>query len=149
MDDKSKTLDRYFESYEKAFSRLDAGLAAGFYAECAIATSPVFLGCTKSTDELRAALTQAYAFYKKVGMESTRILGRSDTVLDPNHVLARVRWAAFFRKTGDAPITFEISYLVRLAGETPKFLLIVSHEDEQALMKAKGLLPDQGASEPG
>jgi len=141
MDDKSKILDRFFADYARGFSQLDPEPIAGFYSECVIAANPVFLGCTQNADELREALTRAYAFYKTIGMESARLLGRADTVLDPLHVLARVQWAAYFRKTGDEPVTFEISYLVRLANETPKIILFISHEDEQALMKAKGLLP--------
>ena len=142
MDDKSKILDRFFDGYAKAFSRLDPEPVAGLYAECAIAAGPAYLGCTKNADELRAALTRAYSFYKKIGMESVKILGRADTAINPLHVLARVHWAAFFRKMGDEPVTFEVSYLVRLVDETPKILLFISHEDEEALIKAKGLLPD-------
>ena len=55
------------------------------------------------------------------------------------HSLARVHWAAYFDKLGDEPVTFDVTYLVRVDGDGPRVVLYISHEDENDLLREKGL----------
>ncbi|HEX6292169.1 MAG TPA: hypothetical protein VFZ66_23475 [Herpetosiphonaceae bacterium] len=134
-------LARLFATYEAAFSALDVEAAIGVFAECCMAAAPHFVGCTTSEDELRAAVTQIYEFYRRVELESVRILALSETALDDHYALVKVKWAAFFRKTGDEPIAFEVTYVVSRDAEQPKVILFIAHQDEQTIMRDKGLLP--------
>ena len=56
------------------------------------------------------------------------------------YTLVTVRWAAKFQKSGDAPIRFSVSYLLREFEAGYKVAAYVSHEDQEDAMRAHGLL---------
>ena len=140
----SQDIKHLFDEYAAGYNRLDAAAIPAFYAEWAMAAAPNFVGCTQNNEALLAAIEQAYAFYQSIGMCSAEILALDETTLDERYSLVRVQWATKFQRTGDEPITFAISYLVWRSSDGPRIILFISHEDELAVMRAKGLIPGDG-----
>jgi hypothetical protein len=138
----SDDVARLFAGYERAFDALDVEAIVGLYGDCCIAAAPHFVACTKGAEELRAAVTQAFATYRQIGMVSARLVSLAETALDDYYSLAKVRWGARFQKTGDELITFEDTYLVHRDGPALKIILFISHADEQAVMREKGLIAE-------
>jgi len=54
--------------------------------------------------------------------------------------MVKIHWGVTFKKTGDKPIEFDISYIVHKAPNAPEIILAISHEDEEKAMKDLGLL---------
>jgi hypothetical protein len=133
-------LQTFFADYERAFGTLDSEAIVDMYSDSALAASPGFVGCTKDKNELRQGITNAYQMYKRVGLGSVKILNLSEQALGQHFSMVTVRWSTTFQKTGKEPITFDVSYLVQ-NGEKPKIICFVSHEDEQEMMKSRGLIP--------
>ncbi len=130
-----------FTTYAHAFSTLDAEAVLDVFADCCIAAAPQFVGCTKSQEELRSAVTQLYEFYANIGLEAAKLVTLTETPLDDHYSLVKVEWATYFRQLGNEPLTFEVTYIIQTSAETPKIILFISHGDEQAVMRENGLLP--------
>lgn len=85
-------------------------------------------------------LAQVRAFNRQHGMRGLSPAAVRETILSRLHVLAQVRWSARFEKTGPRAIEFEIAYLMERAGESWRVLGYVSARDQEADMRALGLL---------
>lgn len=62
------------------------------------------------------------------------------TSIDDHHALVTFTWSTTFEKTGEEQIRFDISCLLRLTEMGPLILAYVTHEGEQEVMEAKGLI---------
>jgi hypothetical protein len=137
MDD-PKINELFFE-YEKAFNELDIRKTAGFFAETFISAGPKGT-ITQSKAELLEKAEQAATFYKSVGQTSAKILTMEETPISGEYVWVKVHWGMTFKKTGDKPIEFDVSYFVQKSGDEPKIIMFISHEDEQEAMTKLGLM---------
>ena len=132
-------LEKLFLGYETAFKALNVKRAAQFYADTFISAGPKGTIAQNKKEFLQKA-EQASAFYKSVGQTSARIISKNMFPISDQYVLATVHWGVTFQKTGDELIEFDVSYIIYLAGDEPKIILFISHEDEQEAMKELGLL---------
>ncbi|MCC6237617.1 MAG: hypothetical protein IT299_08590 [Dehalococcoidia bacterium] len=105
-------------------------LAAGPQGGAAFQNDEAFLGW----------LQQVHDFNEGAGMTALEVVAVGETPISNEYVLASVRWGARFRVTGDEVIEFEISYLLRVDGDSFKVAAYVSHEDQEAVMRERGLL---------
>jgi hypothetical protein len=137
MDPKVKQL---FNEYEKAFSALDFKASAGAFADSFISAGPTGV-IAQDKQEFMKLSAQAAEFYKSVGQESARIMGMKETEISKEYSLVTIHWGVKFKKTGDNPVEFDVSYLVQhLPDEDPQIILFITHQDEAEAMKKLGLV---------
>lgn len=130
-------MQEFFRAYGESFK--DGIKLSEFYGDCAMASTPSFVGCLKGSGEVRAALENVAKGQVRTGMRSLAPLKVEVTNIDPMHWWARVYWGAKFEKTGDQAIEFDISYLVRKNSDRFVILLYVAHQDEQVMRQKFGL----------
>ena len=73
-------------------------------------------------------------------MTGMSVAGVAESPLSDAYTIAAVTWAATFRKTGDEPIRFRISYILRETDDALSVVGFISHEDQESVMRAHGLL---------
>jgi len=135
----STSVKKVFSEYEKAFSALDMKKSAEFFADTFISAGPNGT-ITNSKKELLESGEKAADFYRSAGQNSAKILSLDESPITDQYSLVKVHWGVTFRKTGDKPIEFDVSYLVQKTGKEPKIILFIAHQDEQKAMQELGLL---------
>lgn len=133
-------LHGYFERYARTSLGPEPEALATFYDASFVAAGPKGSAAFTNDASFRAWLREVHAFNQKSGMSALSVEGVRETPVSADFVMATVTWAATFRKTGDAPIRFDITYLLRTSGERRAIVAYVSHEDQEDAMRAHGLL---------
>src|SRR5688572_14180378 len=111
---------------------------AEFYDTSFLAAGPKGGAAFKNDETFLSWLRDVHAFNKKTGLTSIAVAGIDTTPVSASYTLATVEWAAIFQRTGSAAIRFSISYLLR--DEAMRIAAYISHEDQEDVMRAKGLL---------
>jgi hypothetical protein len=134
------TVEQFFTRYAALSLGDDDRAIAAMYAPSFFVAGPT--GSTTFANDARFLewLAHVRAFNRQHGMRALSPAAVQKTVLSPLHVLAQVRWSAWFERTGDRAIEFEIAYLIELAGETWRVLGYVSARDQEEEMRVLGLL---------
>jgi hypothetical protein len=113
---------------------------AEFYDSSFLAAGPKGGAAFKNDEAFLAWLREVHTFNVRSGMTSMTVNQVDETTISDDYTLAMVEWAATFQRTGDTPIRFRISYLLRQSGEDWKVAAYISHEDQEDAMRAHGLL---------
>ncbi len=113
---------------------------AAFYDTSFLAAGPQGGAAFQNNEAFRDWLQQVHDFNRDTGMTSLDVVAVSETPVSNEYVLASVRWGAHFSKTGDERIEFDISYLLRLVDGSYRVAAYISHEDEESVRRARGLL---------
>lgn len=130
-------LSEFFHDYGAA--AFDAQKVATFYGEFAVASTPAFVGCLKGGKEIREAFENIAGYQKKTGLISMKPAHVDTVELDERHLLSKVTWTALFEKTGDRPINFDVTYLLRKETPRPQILLYIAHQDETKMREELGI----------
>lgn len=131
----------FFREYAAASQAHDAVRVAAFYADGFLVAGPTGASAFKNDDTFREWLGHLFLFNEQVGLESLDVAGTHMSAIDERYALVAVDWIARFRKTGAEQVPFRISYIVSLLdGGSPKLVGYITHEDQQDLMKRKGLI---------
>ena len=133
-------LKSFFEAYAEAAVNSDPTALAGLYAEDFIASGPAGSAVFKNDEQFLAWLSQVHEFNRQVGIRSLEVGSIHVTPIGDHHAFATVEWCARFEKTGDESICFEISYLVRFSEGKTLILGYISHEDQEEVMTARGII---------
>jgi hypothetical protein len=136
----SDMLKPFFEAYSEASMSSDAAVLANHYADAFLASGPTGSAAFKNDEQFLSWLRQVHEFNQHVGMRSLEVVSVDGTPIGDHHAFATVEWGARFEKTGDERICFEISYLLRFSEEEPLILAYVSHQDQEEVMKAHGVV---------
>jgi ketosteroid isomerase-like protein len=127
-------LEHLFKQYEEAFSRLDFNKIAEFYADSFTSAGPKGT-IAQSKEEFLKMAEKTTAFYKSVGQTSAKLLSTKETPISEQYAMVTTHWGVTFRKTGDKPVEFDISYIVQMTGSEPKIIMFITHQDEDEAMK--------------
>jgi hypothetical protein len=133
-----ENIKEFFIKYEAAFNAPDLQAIAASYADEFIMTGPGTSSCLRNDPRFMAALKQANEFYQRIGMNNARILSYAENKLDLTHTLVEVEWA-LFRDDGTELAAFDVTYLIRSFGRSPKIILFIAH-NEQERLRDKGLM---------
>jgi hypothetical protein len=140
-------LERFFEGYVAAFNRslgasVDVDGIRRHFAEAFIGAGPTGVLPGRNDESFAETLRAGYAFYKQIGTERMEMRGVETTPIDADHAMARVSFAASYRKDGrEIAIPFDVTYvLARLEGEWRIFAYVAG--DEMAAYREHGLLPE-------
>lgn len=130
-------LNTLFKQYEEAFDKLDLQTVSDFCADTFISAGPKGIEtCTKK--EYADKADELIRFYKSIGRRSARIVSQRMVPICDKYSMIVIRWGVIFEKMDTRPVEFDISYIV-YEGEQPKILLLILHEDEEAILKKLGL----------
>lgn len=130
----------FFRDYAEANRAQDAARVAAFYADGFLVAAPTGSSTFKNDDAFHAWLDQLFRFNEQVGMQSLDVAGTRASTLNELYQLVVVDWIARFRKLGEEPVPFRITYIVSLVdGGRPKIVGYISHEDQAEVMKRHGL----------
>jgi hypothetical protein len=135
----SETLRAFFESYAQE-SIADPRVLVSRYADSFVVSAPSGSANFKNDEQFLAYLTQVHEYNQNVGMQTLEVVSILDIPVGDHHAFVTVEWGARFLKTGDELIRFKISYMLRCSEGTPLILVYVSHEDQEDLMRARGLI---------
>ncbi|MPZ47795.1 MAG: hypothetical protein GEU75_00490 [Dehalococcoidia bacterium] len=136
----SDGLEQFFHDYANASMAGDPAAIAAFYAESFVAAGPKGSAAFQNDDKFLDWLRQLHDFNQQTGMRAMEVVSVSDSAISEHYILARVGWGAKFEKTGDELISFDISYILYTAPETPKIVAYISHEDQEDQMRQLNLL---------
>jgi hypothetical protein len=140
MDQSENSLKAFFDRYAQASNVFDPATVASFYAESFIVAGPKGNAAFKNDEGFLQWLRQLGDFNQQVGMKEMTIINYMQSAISADYMMIRIKWGAQFHKTKDELFTFEISYFVYQTGNSPKIIMYISHEDQEDLMKANGLL---------
>ena len=134
-----QSIKKLFSEYEKLFNDLNVEGQAKFFADSFLSAGPKG-AIAMSKDEFLKMAKKAAEFYKSVGQTSARIVTMEETPISDDYSMVTVHWASTFKKTGDNPIEFDVTYFVQTSDSEPKIIMFIAHQDEQEAMKKLGLL---------
>jgi hypothetical protein len=135
----NRLLRSFFEAYSEA-SIVDPTALVSRYADSFVFSGPSGSASFKNDEQFLAWLVQVHEFNQNAGMQSLEVVSVHHVPLGDHHAFATVEWGARFQKTGDELICFSISYLLRFSDGSPLILAYVSHEDQEEVMRKRGLL---------
>lgn len=133
-------LQEFFRRYASFALDEDPTKLAEFYDASFLAAGPRGGAAFKNDEAFLAWLRELHAFNVKVGMTSMTVEEVCEVPVGAGYTLATVTWGAAFQRTGPIPIRFKISYLLRESEAHPKVAANISHEDQEEVMRARGLL---------
>jgi DNA/RNA endonuclease G (NUC1) len=131
-------LKKLFYEFEKAFDALDFEKMAALYTDSFMSAGPTGIIARSKAEFLREAGV-ASEFYRSIGQTSARIISLDEIPINEQYSLVNVHWGVMFRKTGDTPVEFDVSYIVYKVGAEPRIVLFIAHQDEQKAMRELGL----------
>ncbi|MBL0940369.1 MAG: hypothetical protein IBJ03_15850 [Gemmatimonadaceae bacterium] len=135
------TLREFFDRYASLSLGAEPEQLAELYDTNFLAAGPKGSATFTNDENFLAWLREVRDFNAESGMKLMAVAAVSDsTSVGPDFSLVTVEWAATFERTGDDPIQFSISYLLRDADGTLKIAAYISHEDQEEAMQANGLL---------
>lgn len=131
-------IDKLFNQYENAFDKLDMKTISGYCADNFISAGPTG-SIAQSRAEYEEKTREIIDFYKSVGRSSARIISKRVMPICTEYSMVVVRWGMTFERTGARLIEFDKSYIVREIDSSPRIILLISHEDEEAAIKKLGM----------
>lgn len=135
-----KKLELFFEEYAKASMNQRTSEVAKFYAQDFIAASKTESLSFKNDEKFIEWLNEIFEFNKKVGIQQMRVQKIVSQKLGEYFCKATVTWSVTFSAKPDEDINFDIHYVLREVGKSFEILLYISEEDQEELMKQKGVL---------
>jgi hypothetical protein len=137
---REEKLRDFFQQYALVSLGPEPEKLADMYDTSFLAAGPKGGAAFKNDEAFLSWLREVHAFNARSGMTSMVVGGVEETPVGGGYTLVTVEWAATFRQTHDAPIRFRISYLLRQSEEGLKVAAYISHEDQEDVMRARGLL---------
>jgi hypothetical protein len=141
-------IENFFNRYEARFNEaltddeVDIDETVNSFTSDFLEASPGGVTVGKNDRKFRKAITQGYAFYKKIGIRSMDILSMQTTILDKIHALIKVHWNCLFvrpdKTKGD--LAFDVFYLLQKQGDDIRIFTYITGDEQQAL-KDEGLIP--------
>ena len=113
---------------------------ADFYDTSFLAAGPKGGAAFRNDDAFLKWLRGVHEFNAKSGMTSMSVGSIEETSVSADYTLVTVEWAATFERTGETPLRFKISYLLRESAGLWKVAAYISHEDQEEAMRAHGLV---------
>lgn len=137
---RQERLTEFFRRYSRSSLGPEPESLADLYDASFLAAGPRGGAAFRNDEAFLEWLRQMNEGNRLSGMTTMAVDEIVETPLSDAYTIATVTWAATFRRTGDEPIRFRISYILRQADDTLKVAAFISHEDQEEVMKAHGLL---------
>ena len=135
-----RSLRNFFKKYGNLSLGTDPEAIAEFYWESFIAAGPKGAMTFKNDRKFIDWLKELQTFNAESGMTEMKLVKIKTTAVGKLYTSSNVTWAVGFEKMGAELIQFDITYLVFHSNSRPKIVMYISHEDQEELMKNKGLI---------
>jgi hypothetical protein len=133
-------LREFFQRYATVSLGSEPEKLAEFYDQSFLVAGPKGGAAFRNDAAFLDWLRQVHDYNVKTGMASMAAEDVDPVRVSADYSLVAVRWAARFQKSGNSPVRFTISYLLRETESGYKIVAYVSHEDQEEAMRAHGLL---------
>ncbi len=131
-----------FQDYERASDKLDIERQVDFFADTFISAGPT--GATaQSREQFMAMSHEAAEGYRSVGQTGAKILSMEESAISDHYSMVEIHWGVTFKKLGDKPVEFDVTYFLQKTGPEPKIIMFVAHQDEDQAMKDLGIAADR------
>jgi hypothetical protein len=135
-----RSIHSFFREYGDLSLGDDPQAIAACYTESFIAAGPKGSMSFKNDKKFIKWLKQVKEFNAKTGMQDLKVIKVKSTAIGNFCTSATVTWAAVFEKRKAEPVKFDITYFLYHPEDTsPKIMMYISHEDQEEVMKEKGL----------
>lgn len=136
-----ETNQEFFERYARASFGGEPERLADFYDDSFLAAGPAGGAAFNNDDSFLAWLRDVRVFNQKSGMTSLAVESiEEEAQIGHAYQLVTVTWVSTFERTGETPIRFRISYIIRMGADGRRVAAYISHEDQLEAMRQKGLL---------
>lgn len=135
-----QAVKEFFNNYGSLSLAKDPQALAALYADNFIAAGPKGSMVFANDEKFIEWLVQVQQFNEKTGMEKLNVVRVTDTPIGEAYTSATVTWSAFFGKKINQAVEFDITYILRNEKNSHRVVMYVSHEDQEEVMKKKGLI---------
>jgi hypothetical protein len=141
-------IKEFFSEYEARFNRslqeppvVDVNGVVESFAPYFVEASPAGVHGGKNGWLFKMMIPRGFAYYKKIGTKSMKIISLDITQLDDYHAMAKVHWnSRYLNKDGkEVQIEFDNLYFLQVLGDNAKIFAYVTG-DEQKILKERGLI---------
>ncbi|MGF6847030.1 hypothetical protein QFZ51_002265 [Chitinophaga sp. W3I9] len=130
----------FFTTYGRASLGNDTSIIASCYAENFMAAGPSGSMTFKNDEKFTQWLEEMFKFNHKVGMQEMKVIKVETSPMGKYYTRALVRWGAVFSKNPEEVIEFEITYILHHLNDALKIIMYISHENEEDVLKEKGII---------
>ena len=134
-----KTVEQFFKDYAVASLNGNAVEVAKFYAHNFIAASMNQSSTFNNDQKFIEWLNEVFEFNRRTGLQEMKVKNTESISMGKYFIKTTVTWAALFAKRPTEEIKFDIHYILNCSEEDYKIILYISEEDQEDLMKEKGL----------
>ncbi|MGZ5243528.1 MAG: hypothetical protein ACXWW0_06540 [Bacteroidia bacterium] len=135
-----KIIEQFFRDYASVSTNGNAEELAKFYAQNFMVATKDLSSSFNNDEEFIDWLNGVFEFNKNAGLQKLEVKKVESHHIGNCFFEASVTWATFFAKKPNEEITFDIHYILHNSHDELKIILYISEEDQEELMKKKGLL---------
>lgn len=130
----------FFEKYAQASVSGSPNDIANFYGKNFVGVGPKESMAFANDENFLKWLKNVKEFNAQTGLEQMTVINVVSNTLSKHTILATVTWGAVYKKTKNDIINFDIHYILEKSGTSMKIIMYISDEDQELLMKEKGLV---------
>ena len=130
----------FFRAYGEAATGEDVIKIADFFSHSFLVVAPNESRSFSNDGNFLKWLQSVYKFNRKTGLRQMVVRKVDEQSFSRHAIQAEVTWGALYEKTGDQVIEFTIHYILQEQGSKLKIILYASDQDQEEIMKEKGLL---------
>lgn len=134
------SIQKFFSEYAVASLPGKASTVARFYAKNFMAASKNGSVAFTNDQKFIEWLNGVFEFNKRVGLQKMEVKNVESISIGKYFVKATVTWVLIFAKKPEEEIVFDLHYILNRVEEGFEIVLYISDEDQEELMKTKGLL---------
>jgi hypothetical protein len=134
------TVTQFFEEYASLSLSANAEQLARRYAENFIFATKNHSAAFQNDEKFVEWLNGLFEFNKKTGLQKMEVKNIDSIKIGEYFTKATVTWGSTFLKKPEEVISFDLHYILDHSGDDFKIILYISEEDQEQLMKEKGLL---------
>jgi hypothetical protein len=129
MTELSKVTE-FFATYEQANAEFSIDKLAAAYADVFMFAGPQGVQSVKKDDFVRL-LSKRKEFFRNAGLAASKLDSLKPSLLDSQHVLAKVIWNMRFERSGKVPVESRngTTYVLRANGDSFQIVFQLDHQD--------------------
>lgn len=134
-------LARFLQTYETNTSSGDIPALLAQFADPFMAATPTGVQCLHAA-EFAVALPWRLKLFAGLGAQPSKLISCEETRLDDRFTMAETRWQMTFIREG-RPAQQALAdslFIIDTAGDAPKIILYIAHQDLVAVLREKGVL---------
>lgn len=133
-------IHKFFEKYAEVSINGDPGDLAEFYGKNFVVVGPKESMAFANDENFLKWLNSVQDFNNQTGLEQMNVRNVISNSVGKHTIQATVTWGVIYKKTKNEIIEFDIHYVLERFTSAMKIILYVSDDDQEQLMKQKGIL---------